>query len=888
LKYWLFILSVLLLTGSGVYAAGTTYLNSNTGEYSLGITADILEDKTAALSLDDIRNEKFAGEWQASIHHIPNYGFSDSAFWLRFKIHNQSRLKLWLFEATFVLHDYLELYCPDPQHADHFVKKISGDMYRYATRDVKTRTLVFQCDIPLQATTTLYLRGKSEGSHQYGFHAWNPVTFMEKKQHETLWYGAFFGIATVLIIYNLLLYKSIRNGNHIFYIMYVISYCLLELSLTGFGTQYLWSEYPLFNSRILPASIFITTAVFVTFTQKFLYFKEHAPLLDKVTTASVLVTLSCLVVEFFISYSLAVQVGIYNMIYNVLFVFAACFIIGRRERRAVSLYLLAFSAFLLGVGLVTTRNVGLVKAYAFADYGPMIGLTLQAIILSHALGQRIRHEQQKYQQTIENLNINLENQVNERTRLISDIINNVKSGFFSVDRTMRIKEGFTASCRRIFGKDITPGETITETLELTAREKEHVEAALEQIFDDNLPEEALLATLPRRYHIGDKTIDVEGAPVRDELGRLQNMLFTINDATTLSKMEQIAEQNQLLVHILRFKNSFRLFVADTKAELQQIHTRLDKISSTQIKAILHTIKGNAASFGLVELAAYIHRLEEVQRLTREHIQRIEEMLQSFLTLHAGILDIDYQNVEDEIFEVKASEIGRLECALRISDEAPGLRDAVQSWIRSVTSQPVSALLGPIDKVVHRLAEQYRKQVTIQVEGGDKVTGDETVAEVIRLLPHLIRNAIVHGIEEKGLRGRKDPSGLIKITFKEDEVQNSFWITVADDGAGINLNAIRSKAVKMGLVAEERATQLTTGELIDFIFKEGLSSRDDIDEVSGRGIGLTAIKNCVAEAGGQIEVYSAQGRGTTFVIKLPGARKNYPNELKVKPLQKLAS
>jgi chemotaxis protein histidine kinase CheA len=165
-----------------------------------------------------------------------------------------------------------------------------------------------------------------------------------------------------------------------------------------------------------------------------------------------------------------------------------------------------------------------------------------------------------------------------------------------------------------------------------------------------------------------------------------------------------------------------------------------------------------------------------------------------------------------------------------------------------------------------LAQRLGKEVEVLISADKIELSDETLKLVFDALLHLVRNAIDHAVEtpeERRAKG-KEPRGKIEIELKASE--NGFELSVRDDGKGIDLEKIRAKAVERNLLSG--AQILTEKEMLDLIFLPEFSTRETISEISGRGVGLDAVKNLIENAGGKISVESVRDAGTTFGIFLP--------------------
>lgn len=171
---------------------------------------------------------------------------------------------------------------------------------------------------------------------------------------------------------------------------------------------------------------------------------------------------------------------------------------------------------------------------------------------------------------------------------------------------------------------------------------------------------------------------------------------------------------------------------------------------------------------------------------------------------------------------------------------------------------------------NRLAGDLKKRVGIEVEVGN-VYVDTRVAEAVDIaLVHLIRNAIDHGIEAPEVRtlAGKPEQGTITIRATDKDAVTT--ISVEDDGAGIDVAAIRARAVERGLLEPTRAARSTDAEMLAYVFQAGFSTRDQVGEVSGRGVGLDAVQSAFVRAGGVVRVSSSPQKGSIVTLEAPSA------------------
>jgi two-component system chemotaxis sensor kinase CheA len=191
---------------------------------------------------------------------------------------------------------------------------------------------------------------------------------------------------------------------------------------------------------------------------------------------------------------------------------------------------------------------------------------------------------------------------------------------------------------------------------------------------------------------------------------------------------------------------------------------------------------------------------------------------------------------------------------------------LQKGVMDVRMVPVGQLFEKMTRIVRRVANEQGKKVELTIRGADTELDKLIIEDVSDPLMHIIRNAIDHGLESPQERrsAGKPEKGLIQLLASQKG--NHVVIEVIDDGRGINLEKVRRKAVEKGLINESQV--LTEEECHDLLFIPGFSTRDEVSDLSGRGVGMDVVKSNITALSGMIEVNSQLGQGTSMVITLP--------------------
>lgn len=193
---------------------------------------------------------------------------------------------------------------------------------------------------------------------------------------------------------------------------------------------------------------------------------------------------------------------------------------------------------------------------------------------------------------------------------------------------------------------------------------------------------------------------------------------------------------------------------------------------------------------------------------------------------------------------------------------------LQEGVMQTRMQPISQIWNKLPRVVRDLSQQFDKRIRLEL-CGEETDLDRRILEAIKdPLTHMVRNTADHGIEtpEQRIAAGKNPEGFLRMTASHEGGKVN--IEISDDGAGIDADLVRTKAIEKGVITAETASRLTDDEAIDLIFAPGFSTASVISNISGRGVGMDIVRNNIERIGGSVAITSTVGEGTTFRIKIP--------------------
>jgi two-component system, chemotaxis family, sensor kinase CheA len=270
--------------------------------------------------------------------------------------------------------------------------------------------------------------------------------------------------------------------------------------------------------------------------------------------------------------------------------------------------------------------------------------------------------------------------------------------------------------------------------------------------------------------------------------------------------------------------------------------------------------------------------ESVKRtLERKHAKRVTEIANKSIKAKSGNIRVDAEQL-DELMNL-VSELVTTQARLSLfsnlntSAELSGISENIEKITRRLRDNAFTMSLVPLEtirvrfqRLVSDLAKDLNKSIEFKTEGMETKIDKSVIEKLTDPILHILRNCIDHGIEMPDVRIKNDKPAQGTVSLKSYYSGSSVIIEIADDGAGLNLEGIRSKAIARGLISTD--TQLSDKELTDLIFLPGFSTAVSVTDVSGRGVGMDVVRRNITDIRGEVEVLSTEGKGTRFIIKLP--------------------
>jgi len=193
---------------------------------------------------------------------------------------------------------------------------------------------------------------------------------------------------------------------------------------------------------------------------------------------------------------------------------------------------------------------------------------------------------------------------------------------------------------------------------------------------------------------------------------------------------------------------------------------------------------------------------------------------------------------------------------------------LQTAVMKTRMQPIKKVFGRFPRLVRDLARQLKKEINLELVGEETDLDKNLVEALADPLVHLVRNAVDHGVETPEEREASGKSRGGKVVLSAEQEGDHILLSISDDGKGMDPNVLRAKAVEKGLMDKDAADRLSESDCYNLIFAPGFSTKTEISDVSGRGVGMDVVKTKISQLNGTINIYSAKGQGSKIVIKVP--------------------
>ncbi len=388
------VISLFLLAAAAAHAdaiastASKIVLGSASDSFPVGGSHIVYwNDLEGKASLDDARSH--ASDFQISRRETVTLGHRNGSVWLRFEAENQRPEKdTWFLEIAYPMLDSIEIYILNADDTVVYSAR-GGDHTPVVEREYSFQNYLFKVQLPAHEKRVFFLRVRSESTMQVPIFLHNDQGLVQSTTMENLGLGLYYGIAAVMILYNLFVFFSLRDVSYLFYVLYVSMYVGFQLAYNGLSTVHIWPGQMWWGDHNINIFIGCIYVFAVLFTRSFLHTRSYLPKFDKILLVSLFYGVAIVAVGFLGRYRIANILASAGTVILMLICIAAGVLALRAGYRPARFYLLGWILFLIGALLLGMKQFAILPSMFLTNYGSQIGSAVEMILLSLALADRI-------------------------------------------------------------------------------------------------------------------------------------------------------------------------------------------------------------------------------------------------------------------------------------------------------------------------------------------------------------------------------------------------------------------------------------------------------------------------------------------------------------------
>ncbi|RQX84754.1 HAMP domain-containing protein [Burkholderia anthina] len=508
-------------------------------------------------------------------------------------------------------------------------------------------------------------------------------------------------------------------------------------------------------------------------------------------------------------------------------------------------------------------------------------------------------------------------QLKQKTADIQAMLQNMQQGILTVVEGGVVHAEYSAYLETIFETNDIAGRDLMALVfddsAIGADARSQVDAAVhaclgEDSMNFEFNEHLLVNEVAKRMPDGrEKWLDLSWSAITDETDTVVRLMLCVRDVTEIRALTAQAGEQQRRLEMIGeilsisqdkfhdFVHSAKGFLSENERMIRQ-HERADHSIVAALFRNMHTIKGNARTYSLQHLTNIVHEAEQAYESLRradsgpewnrdalmEDLARVREAVDHYATINAVTLGRSGEPAQNgaDFLMVERAHISE---SLRVLDGADpanasdwrAARDAVRRMLSQLGTQGIGDALGGVIESLPSLAAELGKPApVVHIDSHGQRVRSEIVATLKNVFMHLLRNAIDHGIESSDERraAGKPASGTIDIAVGVGG--GELWFVLGDDGRGLALDRIRGIARERGWIDAASEAALSDEDVAELIFRPGFSTAQAVTEVSGRGVGMDAVRNFLKRDGGDIALrftddrVGAPYRAFETIVSLP--------------------
>ncbi len=549
------------------FASQPLVLTDQQGKYSLGSHLEILEDPGNELTIDQVSSPAFDSQFTTSLVAVPNYGYTDSAYWVRVRLDNEtSQTNEWLLEHGFANTQYIDLYTPRASGVGFDVRQ-SGALRPISSRDVLYPNIVFNLNLPTHNEQTFYLRIKSGASMTIPLTLWMKNTFIVQSGQDLIIHWLIFGGFLALMVYHLFLLITLREASYLYFVTMLTSMLVFLIDYSGYLFVYLLPNLYNIKYLFIPIYIALLYASIILFSDTFLELKTRLPKLHWVNMGLLAVWGVLVLLIPFLSYLNIARLMTPWQLVSIGTTWIIGIIAWRKGIHPIRFFMLAWLGMAASIFLLLLVRLGTIPSTAFDENIFLAGFILMAVSWSFALVDRIN----VLKEETEHVNRELRNSEHKLTQILEGLPLGVivygkdQKPIYINQRTVDIISDPTVGIK----PDASAGRTLEQAIGYFSF---HQAGSKDDYPVEKLPVYSALNGTPAstddlEMDRGDKHIPLEiwASPIRDDEGNVNAAVAVFQDIT---------QRKQAEAELALYQKKLELLVTTRTTELDQVNLRL--------------------------------------------------------------------------------------------------------------------------------------------------------------------------------------------------------------------------------------------------------------------------------------------------------------------------
>lgn len=470
------------------------------------------------------------------------------------------------------------------------------------------------------------------------------------------------------------------------------------------------------------------------------------------------------------------------------------------------------------------------------------------------------------------------------------ILENVPTALLTFDLEDNIGIEYSKTAEDIFGNHLKSRKA-SSLLFQTDKNIKNFKGAIELLPTANLSFDDIMGLAPskdtlffneQKYHLQYKYVPIYNDDNQESLSNIMVLAEDLTDKIALEEeTKRRAELADFIHKVLKNKDYYVDFLSEVNENLRFLKTCFNKLNHENITDAFracHTIKGNSSIYGIRKLRDCAHSLESLLVEIKEgevtlDVHSIEKVKNNYASLiqtfdkhitDAESMfgdDFDPRKEIERKYIIKESNLSKL---MNLTDNPSMLNE-----LERIRLKRIYIYLASYEDLVYNLSQKLNKKIhALKIIGAETLIDPDRWKSFFASFVHLIRNCVDHGIEDYDERLNTKKPEYATISIEIIEANEGITITVTDDGRGIDTNKISDIAISKGIISYEEVSKMSEKDKQMLIFMAGFSTKEEVSNISGRGIGMDAVLYEVNRMKGSITLKSELGKGTNFIIKVP--------------------